>query len=229
VLDALAKNSFDVVLMDVQMPEMGGIEATGRIRELEHGTGRRLRIIAMTAHAMRGDRERCLAAGMDAYLSKPIEPASLFDAVEEHHAEFCAPVDPPPEAPPEMPAEPQPTDLFDRAATLERLGGDAALLEEAMQMFVDDCPRRLDAIRAAVAGRDAERIYAEAHGLKGSAASLSASRVAEAARALEAVAHSERLDDADEAGRRVVEETERVLRLFVSDLAAGARLSRAAS
>ena len=93
VLDALAKNTFDVVLMDVQMPEMGGIEATGRIRELEQGTGRRLRIIAMTAHAMRGDRERCLAAGMDGYLSKPIEPASLFDAVEEQHPEIWAPIE----------------------------------------------------------------------------------------------------------------------------------------
>jgi PAS domain S-box-containing protein len=228
VLEALAKNTFDVVLMDVQMPEMGGIEATGRIRELECGTGRRLRIIAMTAHAMRGDRERCLAAGMDGYLSKPIEPASLFDAVEERHAEMCAPIEATVESPPEMPPE-QSTEIFDRAATLERLGGDAALLEEAMQMFVDDCPRRLDAIRAAVAGRDAERIYAEAHGLKGSAASLSASRVVEAARALEAVAQSERLDDAEAAGRRVVEETERVLSLFCSGLAAAARLSRAAS
>ena len=96
-----------------------------------------------------------------------------------------------------------------------------------MQMFVDDCPRRLDAIRDAVAGRAADQIYAEAHGLKGSAASLSASRVVDAARALEAVAHSKRLDDADAAARRVVEETERVLRLFRSELRAAQRVTRA--
>ena len=76
-LEALAeleRGAFDVVLMDVQMPEMGGLEATAAIRERERVDGGHLRIVAMTAHAMKGDRERCLAAGMDGYLSKPIEP-----------------------------------------------------------------------------------------------------------------------------------------------------------
>src|SRR6185312_12628885 len=81
-LAALAASSYDLVLMDIQMPEMGGIEATRMIREREASTGRHTRIVAMTAHAMAGDRERYLAAGMDGYLSKPIDPHTLFAAVD---------------------------------------------------------------------------------------------------------------------------------------------------
>jgi CheY-like chemotaxis protein len=81
-VDAVAHGEFDVVLMDVQMPEMDGFEATAAIRERERDTGRRVRIVAMTAHAMSGDRERCLAAGMDGYLSKPIDQRTLYEAVE---------------------------------------------------------------------------------------------------------------------------------------------------
>ena len=82
-LDALQREPFDVVLMDVQMPDMDGFEATAAIREWERESGSRVRIVAMTAHAMVGDRERCLAAGMDGYLPKPIDQRALYDAVEE--------------------------------------------------------------------------------------------------------------------------------------------------
>jgi CheY-like chemotaxis protein len=79
---ATEREPFDIVLMDVQMPGMGGFEATAAIRERERETGLHLRIVAMTAHAMNGDRERCLAAGMDGYLSKPIDSKLLFESVE---------------------------------------------------------------------------------------------------------------------------------------------------
>jgi len=81
-LDLLERESFDLVLMDVQMPQMGGFEATARIRAAEEGTGRHMPIIALTAHAMTGDRERCLEAGMDAYVSKPIQEKELRLAIE---------------------------------------------------------------------------------------------------------------------------------------------------
>ena len=81
-VEALKRESFDVVLMDVQMPDMDGFEATAAIRARERETGTHVRIVAMTAHAMQGDRERCLAAGMDAYLSKPIDQHALFGLVE---------------------------------------------------------------------------------------------------------------------------------------------------
>ena len=83
-LAALEKRSFDVVLMDVQMPEVDGFHATAAIREREKTTGKHLRIIAMTAHAMHGVREECLAAGMDGYISKPIQLKEMLDAIEEH-------------------------------------------------------------------------------------------------------------------------------------------------
>jgi CheY-like chemotaxis protein len=82
-IDALARGEFDLVLMDVQMPEMDGFEATAAIRAMERDTGRHVRIVAMTAHAMSGDRDRCLAAGMDDYLSKPIDKRSLYQVVEK--------------------------------------------------------------------------------------------------------------------------------------------------
>jgi len=81
-LEALQAGAFELVLMDVQMPDMDGFEATAAIREWERATGRRIRIVAMTAHAMKGDKERCLAAGMDGYLSKPIDQRSLYAVVE---------------------------------------------------------------------------------------------------------------------------------------------------
>jgi CheY-like chemotaxis protein len=91
-IEALERTTFDLVLMDVQMPEMGGLEATVAIRERERSTGRRVRIVAMTAHAMTGDRERCLEAGMDGYLSKPINQALLFDVVEKSSPGPTAPI-----------------------------------------------------------------------------------------------------------------------------------------
>ena len=81
-LNLFTENRFDVILMDVQMPEMDGLEATGLIRHLEEGLGTHVPIVAMTAHAMKGDREKCLAAGMDAYVSKPIRPGQLMEAID---------------------------------------------------------------------------------------------------------------------------------------------------
>jgi CheY-like chemotaxis protein len=83
-LATLKKESFDMIFMDVQMPEMDGMEATAAIREREKGTDEHVIVIALTAHAMKGDREKCLAAGMDGYLSKPIRPQELDDVLEEY-------------------------------------------------------------------------------------------------------------------------------------------------
>jgi CheY-like chemotaxis protein len=91
-VEALAKHTFDLVLMDVQMPEMDGFEATAVIREKEKRNGTHVPIIALTAHAMKGDRERCLAAGMDGYLSKPIRPQELDELLEKYLARRTGPL-----------------------------------------------------------------------------------------------------------------------------------------
>jgi two-component system, sensor histidine kinase and response regulator len=194
-LDALSRASFDLVLMDVQMPEMGGFDATLEVRRRERETGNRLRIVAMTAHAMQGDRERCLAVGMDEYLAKPIEPALLYAAVE--HDRPVTPVAPAPVTHDDS------LGRFDRARMLEWLGGDEDLLKEVVDLFLEDCPARLVAIKAAVDARDAKEIRSTAHALKGSAGNISAQDLFEAARALEHIGLEARLDEAAAAWQRL--------------------------
>jgi CheY-like chemotaxis protein len=193
-IEWLAKESFDLVLMDVQMPVMGGFEATAAIRAREKQSGGHQRIVATTAHAMNGDREKCIAAGMDGYLSKPLDPQMLFAVVEDEPVAVVP-------APPAMPA------TFDRAATLERLGGDEALLSDAVALFLEDCPRRLAALKAAVDAGDAERIRTEAHSIKGAASNLSALGVFEAAGILERIGAESRLAAAPAAFRRLSVDT----------------------
>ncbi len=143
-LAALDGTPFDAVLMDVQMPEMDGFEATAVIRAREEATGAHLPIIAMTAHALKGDRERCLEAGMDGYVTKPLRPQELFRVLEG-----LAPATDEAEATP----PPRPTaldDAFDLAAALDRMDGDVELLKELAGLFLDDCPGRMAEIRQAI-------------------------------------------------------------------------------
>jgi CheY-like chemotaxis protein len=203
-LEALAeleRGSFDVVLMDVQMPEMGGLDATAAIRQREIVNGGHIRIVAMTAHAMKGDRERCLAAGMDGYLSKPIDPALLYAALE--HQANGVEDQPTAIAPASTHSTPVAAVPIDRDSLMERLGGDEQLLIDVIRVFLDDCPARLAAIKAAVDSRDAERIRTSAHALKGAAANLSAKGLFEAAGMLERLGVERRLEPADAAWRQL--------------------------
>jgi PAS domain S-box-containing protein len=193
-LAALAKQPFDVILMDVQMPEMGGLEAAAAIRAGERGTARHVQIVAMTAHAMTGDRERCLAAGMDGYLSKPIDPAVLFAAIEGGTGM----------------ADRAPA--VERASLLARMGGDEELLRDVVQLFLTDCPERLAAIRSAIDAGDPARLRGEAHTLKGAAANLSAAGLADAARTLEEIGSSRMLTGAEAAWQKLTGAAESALR-----------------
>jgi len=200
-LDLVARERFDVVLMDVQMPVMGGLEATSAIREREKSSGEHIRIVAMTAHALNGDRERCLAAGMDGYLPKPIEPEMLYAVVEQTIAD----------ARPQTPAPRFDETVIDEAALRHRVAGDEDLLATVVRMFLDDCPVRLAAIRSAVQRRDPEAVRTTAHALKGAAGNLGAVGLFEAASTLERLAAESRMDAAEAAWRRLSAESVNVI------------------
>ncbi len=179
-IEMLATGEYDLVLMDVQMPEMDGLEATKQIRAEEAETGTHVPIIAMTAHAMKGDRELCLEAGMDDYLSKPIrineltsKLVTLFDS-QELETENSG-------------VQPNSTGV-DWSGALEAAGGSEELLKEIIQAFLDDLPRLLMITRQAVTTQDANVLKKAAHELKGSLLFLNADRPTQLAQSLETMA-----------------------------------------
>ena len=178
-VDAHADGVFDLILMDVQMPEMGGFEATAIIRERELTSGRRTPIVAMTARAMSGDREGCLEAGMDEYVAKPVNAETLFAAVDRAlgHPPVVATAKPPDSK----------RHVFDSAALLAVAGGDAALATELAELFLGEAPQHLTRISGAIARSDSPGLQSAAHALRGSAASMTAREVAGIAGRLEAM------------------------------------------
>jgi len=213
LLERARWEGFDVVLMDVQMPEMDGLEATASIRARERATGRHLPIIAMTAHAMKGDKERCLEAGMDGYVSKPVRAKDLFDEIKKHVPSAEAPATETSAKPPSPEATPpvrEFADALDRAALLERLEGDAELLAEIVGVFLEDCPRLVASIREAVARGDARLLERAAHTLKGSVGNFGVSAAAAAALRLEQMGRQGELAQAGEACAALDREIERL-------------------
>jgi CheY-like chemotaxis protein len=154
-----ADQPFDVILMDVQMPEMNGLEATAAIRERERSTGGHVPIVAMTAHAMSGDRERCLDAGMDAYVSKPLRPDELMAAIDGVAA-------PPPAAPEPESVQAQ---IAEHTSTLlAGFAGNRTLLGEVIDVFLTDSPGLVTAVRQATDARAPDALAHAAHALRGS-------------------------------------------------------------
>jgi PAS domain S-box-containing protein len=182
-LAALKREKFDLILMDVQMPEMSGIEVTQAIRRNEKYSGEHIPIIATTASAMKEDRKRCLEAGMDAYISKPIERELLFETIATLTGDN--------KETKRVEANLQSFDpVFDVAAVLDSLGGDSELLREVAGIFLAQLPKHMEKIRKAISDRDAKTLDRAAHALKGSAANLLAQGVVGAASRLEEVGRS---------------------------------------
>jgi two-component system, sensor histidine kinase and response regulator len=166
-IELLNQQAFDLVLMDVQMPEMDGILATKVIREHEKSTHDHIPIIAMTAHAMTGDRARCLAAGMDGFVTKPITPEEV-DAAILAALNDTSKVDRDMGADKHQEKATEGSELpWDLSMTLEQLGGDETLLQEVIDIFLEEAPKHLAALRLAVEQGIAETVETTAHTLKG--------------------------------------------------------------
>ena len=207
-LAAFGSQSFDLILMDIQMPEMDGLEATAAIREMEEGTGTHVPIVAMTAHAMKGDQERFLRAGMDAYISKPVQAQRLLDMVdslvspshqEEKEAEDGHSLSP----------------SLDLDAALAQVGGDAQLLQEVGKLFCQDAPLLLEEVRNAIAMADASSLQASAHTLKGAVGNFGAKRAWECALKLELMGRDGETSQAQSAFDQLSEEIYRVIEALV--------------
>jgi two-component system sensor histidine kinase/response regulator len=215
VLAALDKDTFDVVLMDIQMPGMDGLQATKAIRERESALAARngqratrIPIIALTAHAMKGDRERCLEAGMDSYVSKPIRAEALFAELDkltvgspDDDKRACLASDH---------DEQGDEDVFDLSKALEVVDGDRALLKEIADLFLEDMPGSMTQLREGITKGEASTVELVAHRLKGSVATLGAKRASEAAYGLELMGKQAILAEAEGAVSKLETELEQL-------------------
>jgi PAS domain S-box-containing protein len=183
---AWSRGQFDVILMDVQMPEVDGLEATRLIRSKEALRGGHVPIIALTAHALAGDRERCLAAGMDGYVAKPIRARELQAALEPFAIT---------DAPITATSTSGRPDIIDWGAAMQSVQGDEELLWDVLDAFIQEGPQLVSAIDAAMVGEDAPELRRTAHTLKGSLRTIGAAPLAEHAEAIEMEAKAGRISD----------------------------------
>jgi CheY-like chemotaxis protein/HPt (histidine-containing phosphotransfer) domain-containing protein len=191
-LSAVQVRPFDLVAMDVHMPEMDGLDATIAIRDLERKTGTHIPIIAMTAHAMKGDRERCLAAGMDGYVSKPIRSLALAKAISEVMSRRRAGKEP-------ARIVNQTDSAINEAALLEGVDGNRRLLRKLVKLFLADYPLHLAQIKDALRDGDAEALATAAHTLKGAIGNFAAKKAVAAAQLMEVLARDGELRAASQA------------------------------
>jgi CheY-like chemotaxis protein len=189
-LAMLERRRFDVAILDVHMPGADGFAVTAEIRRRETATGQRLAIVAMTAHAMQGDRERCLAAGMDAYVAKPIQAERLFETLETLTA---------------------PAPDFG-AALLERTGGNPALQQRIARLFLEHAPDARTRLHDAIARRDTAALSVSAHWLKGAVGNFPAPLATEAAARVEALARAGDFEGAAAACPTLDTELDRLVR-----------------
>ena len=196
-VEMAAEEAFDLVFMDVQMPEMDGLEATRSIREREKATDRHLPIVAMTAHAMKGDRERCIDAGMDDYLTKPIRTPELVEVLNRYMTKSASP-----------------ETTWDAAQALERLSGNRDLLGELMILFEKEGPKILAEAEAALASQDGKTLERAAHSIKGAAGYFFATEIVATARELEIQARKNDLGGAAALIGQLSDQLRRVLTEF---------------
>ncbi|HEX6087353.1 MAG TPA: response regulator, partial [Thermoanaerobaculia bacterium] len=208
-LDAISRQHFDIVLMDIQMPDMNGYEATRRIRQMD-GAVSKIPVVAITAHALAGEREKCIAAGMNDYLAKPVSLEQLGAVIRlwaSKGSEAQAP------AAPDM-MEQDDQYVLDRERVSSFLAisrTQSGFLEGLVKTFRQDVPSRIDALRAAVSTGDLQDLANAAHAMKSSSGSVGAKRMHSMAASLEVAARAGRIDGAGAAIEQIAAEFRRVL------------------
>ena len=224
-VDAFKKSDFDLILMDIQMPKMDGFEATREIRKLETGNPQQspvanhqssiysIPIIAMTAHAMTGDREKCIDAGMDDYVSKPIKPEAFFSVINKVARKSHS------EKEQKRPQPPQSTKAFslktfDLSVAMETVLGNKDLFREIAGMFIESCPDYIAKIKVGIAGNDAGMLEREAHSLKGAVGNFGAKKAYNAAYHLEKLGKEGKMATSEEGLAKL----EIVLNEFASEM-----------
>ncbi|WP_158633486.1 response regulator [Tautonia sociabilis] len=238
-VELASRRRYDLILMDIQMPVMDGLQAAGAIRSLSGGSGPDVPIVALTAHAMKTDRDRCLRSGMDGYIAKPIEIDSFLSVVEAFGPRLgdrrgapgdrdrsiplppASPIAPSPgggqpkqqEGPVGSPTEPP----YDRDATLQRLGGDEELFRDLIGYYLEDYPPLLERLRLGLLNDDAKAVERAAHSLKGLSANCGAGPAAQAAETVEELGREGRMADAPEAVERLATELRRLRDALIAD------------
>ncbi len=218
-IDKINEQRFDIVFMDVQMPEMDGVAATGEIRRGEQATGRHMPIVAMTAHAMKGDKEMCLAAGMDDYISKPIRRKDLADVIARVALRFLSAdqTKGEPAAGSTIDDHEESRMILDEDALLEECDNDTGLIRRMVEIFDRDSRARLPRLSEAVRSGNAEVVKQEAHALKGGIGTFYAKAAYETAYALETMGSVGNLSQA-EATLRTLERQLQSLRQKLDEL-----------
>jgi CheY-like chemotaxis protein len=207
VLQMLADLPFDLILMDVQMPEMDGFECTAAIRRMEKGTDNHIPIIAMTAHAMHGDRDKCLAAGMDDYVSKPVKPGDLYDTISKWGS-ILKIHDYREETQPQQPRK----KIFDFERLHKSCGDDKEFEHEVLGVYIESAAQSIEQMAASIESNDGAQVDLCAHVLKGSSRTLGAEALGEACYQLELIGKSGNLELAEEALSKIRDEYQEFIR-----------------
>ncbi|NNL75581.1 MAG: response regulator [Desulfobacterales bacterium] len=210
-LKAFKKGTFDIVLLDVQMPQMDGLEAARAIRETEQKAKGHIPIIAMTAHAIKGDQERCIEAGMDEYISKPIDSDKLFEALEKLT-----------QAPVVSSEAADESATLDEQLLLKAFDGDWSFLEELVEIYLNDYPRIMDELQKAIKEGDSNKLMRSAHSLKGMLRNFQAEHAAEIAFELEKMGKNEKFEGAQAAAESLsakIAEVDKTLRDILARIA----------